>query len=48
MSIRKPGLLKRFGAFVLGTLLLGIGTCDVQYPPSNTDTVVGVAIAPAP
>jgi hypothetical protein len=39
-------LVRRMGVALAGSLLLVLGNCDVQHPPSNTDTVVGIAIAP--
>lgn len=39
-------LMRRVGVALAGSLLLVIGNCDLQHPPSNTDTVVGIAIAP--
>jgi hypothetical protein len=37
--------MRRMGVALAGSLLLVIGNCDLQHPPSNTDTVVGIAIA---
>jgi hypothetical protein len=31
-------------AFVVGSMFMS-STCNVQYPPSDTETVVGVAIS---
>jgi hypothetical protein len=39
-------LMRRMGIALAGSLLLVIGNCDLQHPPSNADTVVGIAIAP--
>ncbi|MCK4659731.1 MAG: hypothetical protein KAV82_09450 [Phycisphaerae bacterium] len=42
----KRKIARTLGALLISASLTMIGTCDVQHPPSNTQTFWGIAIAP--
>jgi hypothetical protein len=46
MNSMKRRILRALAALIAGSTMLVIGDCNVQYPPSDTNTVVGVAISP--
>jgi len=45
MKTTRHWMMRILGAAMICSMLLLAGACDVQHPPDNTITILGVAIA---
>ncbi len=45
MNSMKRRVWRALAALIVGSAMLMIGDCNVQYPPSDTETTLGVAIS---